>query len=43
MKRMTDKSLEKSPKAKIEETKKNVEVLDKVKEEVKILKKKVAK
>ena len=32
MRKMTDKSLEKSSKAKIEETKKNVEVLEKVKE-----------
>jgi hypothetical protein len=41
MRRMHDSSLEKSTKAKIEETKKNVEVLKKVKEEVKVLKKKV--
>jgi len=41
MRKMTPKTLEKTSKAKVEETKKNVEVLEKVKEEVKVMKKKV--
>jgi len=40
---MTPEVADKTSKAKVEETKKNVEVLEKVKEEVKVLKKKVAK
>ena len=43
MRKMTDKSLDKDPAEKVEETKKNIEVLKKVKAEVKKMKEKVKK